>query len=27
MRGPSADQKMPKMRMHGTFTIVSDLVK
>jgi hypothetical protein len=27
MRGPSGDQPMPKMRMHGTFTIVSDLVK
>jgi hypothetical protein len=27
MRGPSTDQKMPKVRMHGTFTIVSDLVK
>jgi hypothetical protein len=27
MRGPSTNQKMPRVRMHGTFTIVSDLVK
>ncbi len=27
MRSPAADQKMPKVRMHGTFTIVSGLVK
>jgi nitrous oxidase accessory protein NosD len=27
MRGLSTDQNMPKMRINGTFAIVSDLVK